>query len=66
MTLSCREGTQDWKDWVERKKLKLGVGVGGGHWEVWFPLPWILPGERSSHSPSSLWHSPLPLLPMPW
>lgn len=28
-----------------------GCGWGWGHWEVWFPLPWILPGERSRLSP---------------
>lgn len=26
------------------KRLQLGAG----HWEMWFPLPFLLPGERST------------------
>lgn len=60
MTLFYREGVQDqdslvegmgarWRGWVlEGKEAAAGGGDTG---EVWFPLPWILPGERSRDSP---------------
>lgn len=46
---SYRERAQAQEGLVEGMDAQGGRGCswGWGHWEVWCPLPWILPGEKS-------------------